>query len=161
MRAVEAVGGGGMSDVIRLVDDENANQKLISVGYVDCASIPFPFRSNYPHYCRQQVTALSLAMTASQLLVGTSSGQIHIYDVESRQLLRSIDVYKDKGLAVASLTTLLKPPDLFGHVSFGDGGASTRDADPVRPVAPFQKIRNASAREKHEVAVMLPIQSSV
>ena len=33
MRAVEALGGGGMSDIIRLIDDESANQRLISVGY--------------------------------------------------------------------------------------------------------------------------------
>ena len=100
-------------------------------------------------------------MTASQLLAGTFSGQIHIYDVESHQLLRSINTYKDKGLTVNSLATFLKPPDLPGHVSFGDGGAAARDADPVRHVAPFQRTRDASAREKHEVSIMLPIQTSV
>ena len=100
-------------------------------------------------------------MTASQLLAGTSSGQIHIYDVESHQLLRSINTYKDKGLAITSLATLLKPPDLFGHVSLGDGGAAARDADPIRPIAPFHRTRDASAREKHEVSMMLPIQTSV
>lgn len=33
MRTIEALGGGGMSEVIRLTDDELANQRLISVGY--------------------------------------------------------------------------------------------------------------------------------
>jgi len=32
MRAVEALGGGGMSEVIR--HDDSASQRLISVGYV-------------------------------------------------------------------------------------------------------------------------------
>jgi len=141
VRAVEAVGGGGMSDVIRLVDEKAENERLISVG--------------------QPVTALCLSMTASLLLVGTSSGQIHVYDISSHQLLRSINAYKDKGLTITSLATLLKPPDLFGHVGLGDGGAAARDVGPVRPIAPFQRTRDATAREVHEVAVMLPIQDAV
>ncbi|KAF8489311.1 WD40-repeat-containing domain protein [Gautieria morchelliformis] len=140
MRGVEALGGGGMSDVIRLDDDETAHQRLISAG--------------------QPITALSLSMTSSQLLAGTASGQIHIYDVESHQLLRSINTYRDKGLGITSLATFLKPPDLFGHVSLGDGGAAARDADPIRPVAPFQRTKDASARQAHEVSIMLPIQPS-
>jgi hypothetical protein len=45
MRGLDAIGGGGMTDVIHLVDDEIANQRLISVGYVYCVFIMyFPFR---------------------------------------------------------------------------------------------------------------------
>ncbi|KAF8587848.1 WD40 repeat-like protein [Ramaria rubella] len=135
LRSIEALGGGGMSDIIRLSDDEN--QRLISVG--------------------QPVTALCLSMTVSLLLAGTHSGHVQIFDVASHQLLRTINTYKDKGLSVTSLATFLKPPDLFGHVSLGDGGAAARDTDPVRPIASFQRTRDASARENHEVIMMLPV----
>ncbi|KIJ55698.1 hypothetical protein M422DRAFT_200031 [Sphaerobolus stellatus SS14] len=139
-RTMEALGGGGMSDVIRLVDDEATNQRLISVG--------------------QNISSLTLSLNASLLLVGTSSGQIQIYDVASHQLLRSINTYKDKGLEVTYVDTLLKPPDLFGHINLADGGASIRDTDPVRPVAAFQKTKDPVARAAHEISLMLPIQTS-
>lgn len=47
MRGVDAIGGGGMSDVIRLADDDIASQRLISVGYVDRIFISSLFRSNF------------------------------------------------------------------------------------------------------------------
>lgn len=56
---------------------------------------------------------------------------------------------------------MLKSPDLFGHVSLGEGGAAARDAGPVRPVAQFQRTKDASAGEMHEVLMMLTIQESV
>ncbi|GJJ06115.1 hypothetical protein Clacol_000304 [Clathrus columnatus] len=111
----EAVGGGGMADVIR-VDDETDKR--------------------------------------------TMSGQIHIYDVVSHQLLRSINVYKDKGLSVTCLSTLLRPIDLFGHVSLGESAASAKENDPVRPVAQFHKIKDAHARVVHDVPIMFPRQPS-
>ena len=115
-----------------------------------------------PHaFNSQPVTALAVSISAFLLVVGTSSGQIHVYDIASHQHLRSINTYKDKGLSITSLATLLKPPDLFGHVTLGDGGPVARDAGPVRPVAPFQRTKDASARETHEVPMMLPVQDSV
>jgi len=87
------------------------------------------------------------------LLAGTALGNVHVYDVPSHQLLRTIKAHPGPGLAVTHLTTLLTPPDLVGHVRLDgdkDGGI------PVRPVVPFQRMREARPREAHEVTMMLP-----
>jgi pre-rRNA-processing protein IPI3 len=87
------------------------------------------------------------------LLVGTALGNVHVYDVPSHQLLRTINAHPGPGLAVTHVTTLLRPPDLVGHVRLDgdkDGGI------PVRPVVPFQRMREARPREAHEVMMMLP-----
>ena len=87
------------------------------------------------------------------MLVGTALGNVHVYDVPSHQLLRTINAHPGPGLAVTHLTALLKPPDLIGHVQLGgdkDGGI------PVLPIVPFQRMREARPREAHEVTMMLP-----
>jgi hypothetical protein len=78
---------------------------------------------------------------------------VRVYDVPSHQLLRIINAHSGPGLAVTFLTTLLKPPDLIGHVRLGED----RDYGiPVRPIVPFQRMREARPREAHEVTMMLP-----
>lgn len=137
-RVMEAVGGGGSTDVVRITDEDQqaARKRLIAVD--------------------QPVTSMTISLTSSLLLVGTAGGLVHVYDIASHQLLRTFTTHK--GLTIAHLQTMLKPPDLVGHVSLalGAGGpADTRDAIPVRPVAPFQRMRDPKARDAHEVAVML------
>ncbi|KAF8449110.1 WD40-repeat-containing domain protein [Boletus edulis BED1] len=138
---IEAVGGAGASDVIRFDVDGTAGQKrLIDVG--------------------QPVTALCISLNGSLLLVGTASGLIHVYDISSHQLLRTISTHK--GLSISFLATMLKPPDLVGHISLSLNVASTadaRDVMPVRPVASFHRMKDMNARELHEVSMMLPITS--
>ncbi|KAF8141696.1 WD40-repeat-containing domain protein [Boletus edulis] len=126
---IEAVGGAGASDVIRFDVDGTAGQKrLIDVG--------------------QPVTALCISLNGSLLLVGTASGLIHVYDIASHQLLRTISTHK--GLSISFLATMLKPPDLVGHISLSLNVASTADARDVMPVRPVAL---------HEVSMMLPITS--
>src|SRR5579863_2179321 len=110
-----------------------------------------PTLSNFPF--REPVTALALSLTGALLLAGTASGNVHVYDVPSHQLLRTINAHSGPGLAVTYLVTLLKPPDLVGHVRLG----GDKDCGiPVRPIVPFQRMREARAREAHEVTMMLP-----
>ncbi|TCD67587.1 Pre-rRNA-processing protein ipi3 [Steccherinum ochraceum] len=135
---MEAVGGAGVTDIIR-IDPEQSTKRSISVG--------------------QPVTALTLSLTSSLLLAGTIDGHIHVYDVASHQLLRSITTHK--GLSITHLRTMLKPPDLVGHVSLSLGAGASADAKdsvPVRPVAAFQRMQDPKAREAHEVARQLPVQ---
>lgn len=95
------------------------------------------------------------------LLAGTAAGSIHLYDIASHQLLRTISNTALKGLAITHLETLLRPSDLIGHVSAslgastGVGGVSARDVLPTRPIVAFQRIRDMKAREAHEVLVAL------
>ncbi|KAH7929113.1 WD40 repeat-like protein [Leucogyrophana mollusca] len=140
-QVIEAVGGAGATDVIRIgdEDEQGRRKRLISVG--------------------QPITTLALSLTTSLLLVGTATGLILVHDVASHQLLRTISTHK--GVPITHLATLLKPPDLFGHISLNlSPSVSLNSADliPVRPVAPFQRMRDAKAREAHEVAMILPVQ---
>ncbi|PIL25003.1 hypothetical protein GSI_12891 [Ganoderma sinense ZZ0214-1] len=144
-RAMEAVGGAGASDVIRINDTDPAaaRKRLIAVG--------------------EAITTLAISLTSSMLLAGTTTGLVHVYDIASHQLLRTLSSHK--GTQITHLATMLRPPDLVGHVSFsltvgggggGGGGGETKEGILVRPIAPFQRIRDGKAREAHEVPVLLP-----
>ena len=99
-------------------------------------------------------------MTSSHLLVGTHSGLIQVYDIASHQLLRSISTHK--GFSITHLTTMLKPPDLVGHVSLSlGGGGDSKEPVSVRHITPFQRMRDPKTREAHEVGIMLAGSSSV
>lgn len=134
-RMAEAVGGAGVGDTSSVAENERnaSNRRLVTVG--------------------EPITALCLSLTGAMLLAGTASGNVHVYDVPSHQLLRTINAHPGPGLAVTHLTTLLKPPDLVGHVRL-DGDKDGRI--PVRPIVPFQRMREARPREAHEVTMMLP-----
>ena len=105
---------------------------------------------------------MAISLNASTLIIGTLSGFIHLYDIASHQLLRSISTHK--GLVITHLVTMLKPPDLTGHISLNLNTASAvsaKDVMPTRPVAPFQRVRDAKARNAHEVLMMLPTSVNV
>ncbi|CAE6428930.1 unnamed protein product [Rhizoctonia solani] len=95
----------------------------------------------------QSITTLCVSYTSTYLLIGTASGSILIYDLESHQLLRSIATHKDKGLAIIYLQCMLKPID---H------DTKEKEPIPLRPVVPFQRMRDLKARETHQVMVMIP-----
>ncbi|KAH8111012.1 pre-rRNA-processing protein IPI3 [Phellopilus nigrolimitatus] len=140
---VEALGGGGVAEAIRLETDP---KRMIAVG--------------------QPISSLAFSLTQSTLLVGTTTGEVHLYDIASHQLLRTLSPVKDKaqGLSVTHIECMLKPPDLIGHISLGinvAGMTSAKDVMPTRPVAPFQRVRDGKAREVHEVSMMLPVQNEV
>lgn len=155
-RVAEAVGGAGVSNLLSVAEDDRdaSNRRLVSVGCV------IPSLRYQPHnptlsnlLSREPITALALSLAGAMLLAGTALGNVHVYDVPSHQLLRSVNAHPGPGLAVTHLATLLKPPDLIGHVRLDvdkDGGI------PVRPIVPFQRMREARPREAHEVTMMLP-----
>ncbi|KAG6890965.1 hypothetical protein C0992_011724 [Termitomyces sp. T32_za158] len=137
----EAIGGAGVSDIIRVGEEGSEAQKkrLISVG--------------------QPITALSISLTSSHLLVGTETGLIHIYDIPSHQLLRTITTHK--GFVITHLVTMLKPPDLIGHINLNlsvGSAADAKDIIPVKHVSSFQRMRDPKTREAHDVAILLPPQ---
>jgi pre-rRNA-processing protein IPI3 len=117
---------------------------------------PFSLGPDCDWTYRQPITSLAISFTYTLLLVGTAFGAINIYDTESHQLLRTITTHKDKGLSVIYLQCMLKPTDLQGHATMGDGGVSAKEPIPLRPVVPFQRMRDPKAREVHEVIMMIP-----
>ncbi|KLO17981.1 pre-rRNA-processing protein IPI3 [Schizopora paradoxa] len=130
----EAVGGGGVDEAIRL--DANA-ERTITVG--------------------QPVSAMAISLNASSLIVGTENGLVNVYDIASHQLLKSISSHK--GLAITYLVPMLRPPDLIGHtsISLSTSNITTKESLPLKPIAPFQRIRDPKAREAHEVPMILPL----
>lgn len=105
---------------------------------------------------------MTISLTGTSLLVGTEAGLINIYDILSHQLLRTISSHK--GMSIVYLKTMLKPVDLIGHVSLSLNVGNTLDAKdfmPVRPVMPFQRMKDAKIRDVHEVTMMLPVQDMV
>jgi pre-rRNA-processing protein IPI3 len=113
-------------------------------------------------FCSEPVTAMTISLTGSSLLVGTEGGLVHLYDVASHQLLRTISSHK--GGAITFLRSMLKPIDLVGHVSLNlhvNGATDAKDVIPVRPILPFQRMRDAKLRDNHEVTIMLPAVRSV
>lgn len=161
----EAIGGAGAGDVVRIGNDNpsvNNKKRLISVGYVHYRSTSMAIRSIMNENNRLPITCLALSLPSSLLLVGTSAGLINIYDTASHQQLRTISTHK--GFTISHLSTMLKPPDLIGHVSLNlsvGNGIDMKDVLPMRVVAAFQRMRDAKAREKHEVEMLLPIQDHV
>jgi pre-rRNA-processing protein IPI3 len=102
------------------------------------------------------VTSMTISLTSSLLIVGTSTGLIQLYDISSHQLLRTISQHK--GMAITFLMAMLKPPDLVGHVrlglALGANAAEIRENIPVKPIVPFQKMRDVKSREAHSVAML-------
>jgi pre-rRNA-processing protein IPI3 len=157
---MEAVGGAGVTDIIRVDDDdtrEARKKRLISVGY----SFFFHRFLKSDLTFREPISSICISLTSSILLAGTLGGLIHLYDIPSHQLLRTIST--QKGLSIAHLETMIKPPDLIGHISldFRVGTVDTKDIIPVKPVMPFQRMRDAKARDAHEVTMMLPSYNTV
>lgn len=105
-------------------------------------------------YVGQQISSMCISLTATLLLVGTETGSIHIYDIPSHQLLRTITSHK--GLAITHVTTMLKPPDLIGHIDLNLTSSDTSDTIPARPVAPFQRMKDPKTRENHEITILVP-----
>ncbi|KAK2463636.1 hypothetical protein APHAL10511_004387 [Amanita phalloides] len=132
---LEAVGGSGASDAIRV--DDAQKRRLISIG--------------------QQITSMTLSLTSALLLVGTATGLVHVVDIPTHQQLRTISTHK--GFSITHLQTMLKPPDLIGHVNLNQylsHGADPKENIPLRPISAFQRMRDAKAREAHNVLLMPP-----
>lgn len=100
---------------------------------------------------------MTFSLTGSSIFVGTEGGLVHLYDVASHQLLRTITSHK--GGTITFLRSILKPIDLIGHINLSlhvNGTTDAKDVIPVRPIQPFQRIKDAKLRDAHEVTIMLP-----
>ncbi|KAF8637643.1 hypothetical protein AX17_002711 [Amanita inopinata Kibby_2008] len=136
---MEAVGGAGVTDVIRMDEAiQNAqNKRLISIG--------------------QQIMSMTISLTSSLLLVGTAAGLVHLVDIPTHQQLRTISSQKD--LPITHLQTMLKPSDLIGHANLSyyiSNAVDPNENIPMRPIAPFHRMRDGKTREQHDVLLMLP-----
>lgn len=131
---VEAVGGGGLgSEGVKIAEGKGR----ISLG--------------------TDITCLCLSTAGTHLITGTSTGEIHIHSLPSHQHTRSI--LSHVGSPISHVSTMLRPPDLVGHVSLTAamrGGHGAKDGWPMMEVRPFERMRvGQKQRMEHEVGVML------
>lgn len=92
------------------------------------------------------VTCLSLSLSATHLLVGTSSGDIHLHSLPSHQHIRTISTHRG---AISHLSTLPSPPDLVGKPVRADDWA-------VMDVRNLERMRTSrGAKDAQEVGVLL------
>ena len=132
---MEAVGGGGVGE------------PGIKVG-------PCIYQSTWVSWpvprleliCRSaKITNMALSISATHLLVGTDTGDIHIFSLPSHQLTRTLSPHAG---TITHLSTLLRPPDL--------GLSSGADKWPSIEVKPFERMRvGKTARDVQEITVSL------
>lgn len=92
------------------------------------------------------ITCLALSFSATQLLIGTSVGDIHIHALPSHQQVRSIPAHAGP---ISYLATMSAPPDLVGC-------AGRAENWPVMEIKNLERMRAAkSARETQEVSVLV------
>ncbi|OJA17520.1 hypothetical protein AZE42_08242 [Rhizopogon vesiculosus] len=147
-QTTEVVGGAGASDIIRVGDKDNSSsrKRLISIeyAYTPTNDSPHHLSNWFASPCRHPY------------------GSRPLYDIASHHLVRTISTHK--GMSISHLATMLKPPDLIGHINLSLNLGSFSDAKDVisvRPVVPFHRMKDAKARDVHEVMMMLPVQVEI
>lgn len=92
------------------------------------------------------VTCLSLSLSATHLMVGTTAGDIHVHSLPSHQHIRTISTHRG---AISHLSTLPSPPDLVGKPVRADDWA-------VMDVRNLERMRSSrGAKDAQEVGVLL------
>lgn len=89
---------------------------------------------------------MTLSSSASQLVVGTRAGDIHIHSLPSHQHLRTLTVHAGP---ISHVSTMSMPPDLVGRPFRNDEWA-------VMDIKNLERMRaGRSARDAQEVSILL------
>jgi pre-rRNA-processing protein IPI3 len=90
---------------------------------------------------------MTLSLSTTHLLLGTYSGEIHIYSLPSHQHLRTLSSHQSP---ITHISTLLRPPDLIGTT----GGK--KDGWPIMEIKALERMRAGRiAREVQECTLVL------
>jgi pre-rRNA-processing protein IPI3 len=96
---------------------------------------------------RSPITSMTLSLSTTHLLLGTYSGEIHIYSLPSHQHLRTLSSHQSP---ITHISTLLRPPDLIGST----GGR--KDGWPIMEIKALERMRAGRvAREVQECTLVL------
>ncbi|KAK8843430.1 hypothetical protein IAR55_007087 [Kwoniella newhampshirensis] len=102
------------------------------------------------------ITALSLSISTTHLLLGTSLGTISIHSLPSHQHLRTLSPHSGP---ISSLSTMIRPPDLIsapGTSSSGIGSGGNRSENwPMMEIKPLERMKVRSAKEVQESTILL------
>ncbi|PWN48790.1 WD40 repeat-like protein [Violaceomyces palustris] len=106
----------------------------------------------------QAITSLCLSQSSTQLCVGTSGGLLHLIDVSTSQILKTVNLTgnsKSNGgpstNAVTNLRTLSRPRDLLVLSEMvGSNPSSNTNLLPIRPISNFgREIQTESSGLEH------------
>ncbi|WVR09162.1 hypothetical protein IAU60_006224 [Kwoniella sp. DSM 27419] len=95
------------------------------------------------------ITALSLSLSSTHLLVGTNEGSIQLHSLPSHQHLRTLSPHAGP---VTYLTTLLRPADL---ISTSHPGGQKADQWPIMEVKPFERMKSRQPQLTQAVTMRL------
>jgi pre-rRNA-processing protein IPI3 len=86
-------------------------------------------------------------MSTTHLLLGTHTGEIHIYALPSHQHLRTLSSHSSP---ITHISTLLRPSDLIGTTS------GRKEGLPVMEIKPLERVRAGRiAREVQDCTLVL------
>lgn len=90
---------------------------------------------------------MALSMSTTHLLLGTHTGEIHIYALPSHQHLRTLSSHSSP---ITHISTLLRPSDLIGTTT------GRKEALPIMEIKPLERMRTGRvAREVQECTLVL------
>lgn len=146
---MEALGSGMLGERYSALDPNN---RLITVGLVTFSYLQ---TLTDGFFKRSKVSCLALT-TTTQLLVGTESGEIKIYDTLSLQPLRSISLSTSaQAYPITFLITISKPADLLGHTRLQMSTSSKDEIVPIRPILAFARTKEVTKGKLREVSMLL------
>ncbi|KAL1920740.1 uncharacterized protein VTP21DRAFT_11375 [Calcarisporiella thermophila] len=122
---LETVGGGG--DVISVEEILDTSENINGKEVLNSRQI---FRGH-----SAPITTMALSIDGNLLVSGANDGVVCVWDIASRQVLRTFNQHKGP---ISSLHMLLKPPELISHLS----GASQSTKYQSMTINPFKKIRS-------------------
>jgi len=148
---IEAIGGGGQGAAAIKTEGSVIIYKCVPPSYIVHGANG-----------RSPITALSLSLSATHLLVGTQSADIHIHSLPSHQHLRSLSSHAGP---ITYISTLLRPPDLVsggGATSSGAATSTKSESWPIMDIKPLERMRMGKpARDVQEVTMMIRPGSTV
>lgn len=90
---------------------------------------------------------MTMSLSTTHLLIGTHTGEIHIYALPSHQHLRTLSSHSSP---VTHISTTIRPPDMIGSQ------VAKKDEWPLMEIKPLERMRAGRvAREVQEATIVL------
>lgn len=90
---------------------------------------------------------MTLSLSTTHLLLGTHTGEIHIYALPSHQHLRTLSSHSSP---ITHISTMLRPSDLVGSTN------GRKEGIPIMEIKPLERMRTGRiAREVQDCTLVL------
>jgi pre-rRNA-processing protein IPI3 len=130
--------------------------KIQAVGGDPSHPVTADSAQDYPGHTTP-ITAIALSFDATLLVSGDTSGDIFIWDIGSRQVLRKIKEHKGISLH------LYNPPPLWTATNIGPISSvviflKPEDTTPIGELQQFKRVQNERGRSDHDIWLTIPNQ---